>query len=529
MDKIDIEKISEGNHKAYSELIETLEKVKDAIKKQNYGIAMDILCKPYPAFQVITLSSGLKESEDEKSKKWILEYLHDGLRKSDEQFKDHFKAAISWFEKQGEKDEEILILKDQIESLHAAIKAIKETHRIELEKRGEQNLANSAKTCEDEQKSIKTCAEYYNKDRELKMPVLSEFQDKLADILMHREYDGPDETEDDIAKGRLEYELAAIRLSEELLPLAQKEQKPADKVEQKYHEGDWVVTDKNNVVQIKAIENGKYVLGNTMKFSVDYVDKCWRKWTIQDAKDGDMIYVSTEEKGIQAIFKSCDDNYIYFHCFLCQDFHADGYLPIIDIEFMCPLQKIHYNRFFEKIKETGYVWDAEKKELKKIDDEEFNGEDYGIDSLYHAQRILEKTLGKVEGYQTDDGILSHQCAISAVKKLYGQKPWSEEDENMIKRIKEYLNIAIGDLSNKLNGRIVTIGNSEYSSMMFEISKCISWLEVRLKSIKDIYTWKPSVEQMDALSFYLKNDVDNDGVFGLQLVKLYQDLKKLREE
>ena len=42
----------------------------------------------------------LKESEDEKSKKWILEYLYDGLRKSDEQFKDHFRTAIAWLEKQ---------------------------------------------------------------------------------------------------------------------------------------------------------------------------------------------------------------------------------------------------------------------------------------------------------------------------------------------------------------------------------------------------------------------------------------------
>ena len=46
----------------------------------------------------------LKESEDEQSKKWILEYLHDGLRKSDEQFKDQFKCAIAWLEKQGEKE-----------------------------------------------------------------------------------------------------------------------------------------------------------------------------------------------------------------------------------------------------------------------------------------------------------------------------------------------------------------------------------------------------------------------------------------
>ena len=44
----------------------------------------------------------LKESEDEESKKWILEYLYDGLRKSDEQFKNQFKCAIAWLEKQGE-------------------------------------------------------------------------------------------------------------------------------------------------------------------------------------------------------------------------------------------------------------------------------------------------------------------------------------------------------------------------------------------------------------------------------------------
>ena len=37
-----------------------------------------------------------KESKDEQSKKWILEYLHDGLQKSDEQFKGQFKAAITW-------------------------------------------------------------------------------------------------------------------------------------------------------------------------------------------------------------------------------------------------------------------------------------------------------------------------------------------------------------------------------------------------------------------------------------------------
>lgn len=44
-----------------------------------------------------------EQGEDEQHRKWILEYLYDGLRKSDEQFKDQFQCAISWLEKQEEK------------------------------------------------------------------------------------------------------------------------------------------------------------------------------------------------------------------------------------------------------------------------------------------------------------------------------------------------------------------------------------------------------------------------------------------
>jgi hypothetical protein len=82
----------------------------------------------------------LKESKDEKT--WIINYLSNRILNSTIiAEKENLKKAIAWVEKQGEKDEEILILKDQIESLHAAIKAIKEIHKIELEKQGEQKPA----------------------------------------------------------------------------------------------------------------------------------------------------------------------------------------------------------------------------------------------------------------------------------------------------------------------------------------------------------------------------------------------------
>lgn len=98
-------KTYDANHKTYTELINRLEDAKDAIKKQNYGIAMDVLCKPYPEFQ-ITASSEIKENtdnEDEKIRKALLKIIADidggfpfekyGIQK---------KEARAWLEKQGE-------------------------------------------------------------------------------------------------------------------------------------------------------------------------------------------------------------------------------------------------------------------------------------------------------------------------------------------------------------------------------------------------------------------------------------------
>jgi len=144
----------------------------------------------------------------------------------------------------------------------------------------------------------------------------------------------------------------------------------------------------------------------------------------------------------------------------------------------------------------------EKKELKKIE-EEINGEDYGIDSLYHAQRILEKTLGSVDGYQSDDGILEHKCAISAVKKLYEQKPaeWSEEDG---KKISDILAILRGG------------ENCYYNSPTL-----IDWL----KSLRPRNQWKPSEEQMGVIEAV----INNRSFQRRHLDSLYEQLKKLREE
>lgn len=209
----------------------------------------------------------------------------------------------------------------------------------------------------------------------------------------------------------------------------QSEQKTADKVEPKFHEGEWVVYEcggETATLQITRIVEETYVFSDDS--TLDVVDEdTLRLWDItKDAKKGDVlrhngctfIFICIEK----GVVKALEEN-------LCNGTKACNFgEPNKDNDYS-PATKEQRDLLFQKIKEAGYEWDAEKKGLKKIDDEEYNGYDYGIDSLFHAQRILEKTLGSVDGYQSDDGILEHKCAISAVKKLYEQKTakWSEED------------------------------------------------------------------------------------------------------
>ena len=338
-----------------------------------------------------------------------------------------------------------------------------------------------------EQKPINYSKQYvdYHKDSETQMPRLTEFENELASILFNREYEGSTETDDDIAKGRLEYELAAIRLSPKLISIAQRgNEKEIPNSEQKSTEfkiekGNWYVCIRdlldnyaNKVfckgdIYLSTQEGSLIPSNNNAPYKITCCpDTYFRNWTIQDARNGDVL---ASDNGVIILVKeSRNSSWGYrlsYHCaVLCDDKFEPREFHVDPTKFL-PATKKQRDTLFKKMYEAGYTFDFEKKELKEID-EEYNGEDYGIDGLYHAQRILEKTLGKVEGYQTDDGILSHQCAISAIKKLYKQKPtqWSKDDAMRLQRIVDFL-------WNNRKGDTDTIYQQEQD---------INWL----KSIKD---------------------------------------------
>jgi len=247
----------------------------------------------------------------------------------------------------------------------------------------------------------------------------------------------------------------------------QGEQKSVDKLEPKFKVGDWVVFYKhhNSIYQVERIDNYRYYLrhylGGTL--SVHFDNEFIRLWTIKDAKDGDVLVNGSNI----FIFHFLNDTRLMGYCHINTD---DGrfYNDLGKNECFClidavvtPATKEQRDLLFQKMHEAGYEWDENKKELRKIEDEKYDGEDYGIDSLFHAQRILEKTLGEVAGYQTDCGILSHKCAITAVKKLYEQKSteWNEEDEHRLKDAIYFLDAA----------------KTHYACTV-ELDACINWLK-----------------------------------------------------
>ena len=352
-----------------------------------------------------------------------------------------------------------------------------------------------------------------------------------------------------------------------------------------FHEGDWVIDKQGIVHQIaNVVEN---VTNHTYGYDVvgggyfnDTVEGV-RLWNISDAKNGDILHSTGFHNDCIFIFNGLDNwkfddpngDRAVATGYCCLSVSADNMEfgmqgpDCVEVNTVKPATKIQRDTLLKAMSDAGYTFDFDKKELKKIEDEECDGEDYGIAGLWHAKNILEKTLGKVDGYQTDDGIIDHKCAISAVDKLYKQKPaeWSEEDKHWIQKVIDFMNhpdlikatpTLAKDTINwlkSLKDRVQPQSKQEWSEedesnfqgIIDEIEankhsapdcdlatydKFLSWL----KSFKPLNRWKPSDVQIEALEHFIRSIGERGHASPYEnntklLYSLLEQLKKIREE
>lgn len=150
------------------------------------------------------------------------------------------------------------------------------------------------------------------------------------------------------------------------ISFVKEKQKPAKKIEPKFHEGDFIV---NDYCMGKVIEvtNDAYLLDTGQGIPFSYEHKA-HLWTIQDAKDGDVLIC---EEGYPFIYASNHiySKYLTAYCGITNDgvFKNSDKTELWTNDNVAPATIEQRELLFQKMSEAGYEWDANKKELKKIE------------------------------------------------------------------------------------------------------------------------------------------------------------------
>ena len=152
------------------------------------------------------------------------------------------------------------------------------------------------------------------------------------------------------------------------------EQKPIDKIKPKFKVGDILVSeeeDRRHIYKVNAITNyDTYLLldleyGYTRNESVYTSDLAMYLWTIQDAKDGDVLFMDNGSANCIFIYKSSNNGIINKYASYNKfGFESEHYLVLND-GYVIPATKEQCDTLMKAMANAGYVWDKENKELKK--------------------------------------------------------------------------------------------------------------------------------------------------------------------
>lgn len=144
--------------------------------------------------------------------------------------------------------------------------------------------------------------------------------------------------------------------------------KPVNKFEPKFKVGDWIVSKSGFAQQVLDFRYGTYTCTYS-SFTTD-CESNYHLWTIEDARKGDVLTGKIDGDSYIIIYKNYNDGWVetYGHwygsidrfCVPTQLFCRKTYLRAFK-----PATKEQCNLLFKKMKEEGYEWDADNKELIK--------------------------------------------------------------------------------------------------------------------------------------------------------------------
>ena len=156
-----------------------------------------------------------------------------------------------------------------------------------------------------------------------------------------------------------------------------------DKIEPKFKVGDFIKHNKANIIcKVISVNSGSYYVENIETnggIELFNAEQNFKLWTIQDAKNGDILTYKNDDVEWILIYQyyiipeSRDvprDALKYHALFTGTDFYDSGIHGLTSENYascFIPATKEQRDLFFQKMKEAGYMWDEEKKELRRIE------------------------------------------------------------------------------------------------------------------------------------------------------------------
>lgn len=208
-------------------------------------------------------------------------------------------------------------------------------------------------------------------------------------------------------------------------------QKPADKFEPKFKVGDWIQYRHAKPFFVEDVTEQGYVNGDSC-LPFEWEDEI-HIWTIQDAKDGDVLYIHSFESDCVFLYQNTyeiEPNRNVAVAYCCIDVYANKIEfgiqgpDCIDVRNIKPAAKEQRDLLFQKMKEAGYEWDAENKELKKIEQTPISIVDDWIEDYWKHYKVNNPdSYDKGEEIQFDHDGFVRFCQTHCPKPA-----WSEEDE-----------------------------------------------------------------------------------------------------
>lgn len=211
-------------------------------------------------------------------------------------------------------------------------------------------------------------------------------------------------------------------------------------VELKFHVGDWIVNRFGDVWRVDSFDSKYYHVSNGNNYCYFLIEEQdeMRRWTIDDAKDGDVLAINWHKgndswekvvifkkhhnKGIEGLISSpCVEGYGNTFKNGKLAFHDEvPYFSRTWTACLHPASKEQRDLLFTKMKEADSEWDFEKKELKKIEPKFHEGNWIVFNGL--TLYIKEVVKGFYRTISKDGVFNSYNWSIDNIARL-----WTTQD------------------------------------------------------------------------------------------------------